>query len=108
MGHKDYDAPELTKGKSFNDGCDICSIGLIMPFKLPYNSYLDNNNNICRASKGNTLMINENPDKRVLEELKKIEKKILFYNKEKSLVISLFTCIFNIEELKLELIKKLN
>ena len=34
MGHKDYDAPELTKGKSFNDGCDICSIGLIMPFKL--------------------------------------------------------------------------
>ena len=75
----------MTKGKSFNDGCDICSIGLIMPFKL-----------------------NENPDKRVLEELKKIEKKILFYNKEKSLVISLFTCIFNIEELKLELIKKLN
>ena len=90
MGHKDYDAPELTKGKSFNDGCDICSIGLIMPFKL-----------------------NENPDKRpsaseVLEELKKIEKKILFYNIEKSLVISLFTWIFYIEELNLELIKKLN
>ena len=40
--------------------------------------------------------LNENPDKRpsaseVLEELKKIEKKILFYNIEKSLVISLFT-----------------
>ena len=56
-------------------------------------------------------MINENPDKRpsareVLEELKKIEKKILFYNKEKSLVISLFTCIFSIEELNLELINK--
>jgi hypothetical protein len=35
MGHKDYDAPELTKGKSFNDGCDICSIGLII-FYLVY------------------------------------------------------------------------
>ena len=56
-------------------------------------------------------MINKNPDKRpsareVLEELKKIEKKIFFYNKEKSLVISLFTCIFSIEELNLELINK--
>ena len=130
IGHKDYAAPELTKGQPINDRCDIYSIGLtifyLMSFKLPYNSYIDKiNNNIIRISNGNTLnifysielrnlvmkMINENPDKRpsareVLEELKKIEKKIFFYNKEKSLVISLFTCIFSIEELNLELINK--
>ena len=84
----------MTKGKSFNDGCDICSIGLIIFYLKSFK-------------------LNENPDKRpsaseVLEELKKIEKKILFYNIEKSLVISLFTWIFYIEELNLELIKKLN
>ena len=138
LGHKDYSAPEMAAGEdSYDFKCDIFSLGLtifyLMTFKLPFYSYIDNENRLIRkhidgvyisdfySSELRNLvykMISENPKNRpsakeIKEILIKIEQKQSSNNNnnynqyEISSLISVITCLCEIDDLHMGTLKTL-
>ena len=52
LGHRDFTAPEVAARQDYDFKCDIFSLGLtifyLMTFKIPFSSYIDNENRLRR------------------------------------------------------------
>ena len=131
VGDKDYCAPEVNYGENYDFKCDIFSLGLtifyLMTFKLPFSSYINNENRLIREYENGVIisnfyssdlrklvynMISLNPNNRpsakeIKEILIKIEQKQNSNNNnnnnqyEISSLISVITCLCEIDELHL-------